>query len=157
MKRPWNIINSQVYSLATYFDGRINMNICTYVMAVSMKPKMYAIAIDYNTLSHQFLLRSEFSVLQILSSSNIGIVKYLGKKSGHKHNKQKYLKNRNLLTLWNNYQVLENAAGYVELEKTESKNFGGDHELFLFKTKSFKTISNNTLMFQDLVQKGIIL
>jgi hypothetical protein len=29
--------------------------------------------------------------------------------------------------------------------------------LFLFKTKSFKTISNNTLMFQDLVQKGIIL
>ena len=45
MKRPWNIISPPVYSLVTYDEeGKVNMNICTYVSAVSMKPKMYSIA-----------------------------------------------------------------------------------------------------------------
>ena len=40
MKRPWNIIDLPVYSLLSNdVNGNINMNICTYVSAVSMKPK----------------------------------------------------------------------------------------------------------------------
>ena len=41
MKRPWNIIDSPIYSLQSVDEeGKINMNICTYVTAVSMKPKI---------------------------------------------------------------------------------------------------------------------
>ena len=54
MKRPWNIISPPVYSLVTYDEhGKVNMNICTYVSAVSMKPKMYSIAIDYTTKTYK--------------------------------------------------------------------------------------------------------
>ena len=50
MKRPWNIINPAVYSLITYDEhDTLNMNICSYVSAVSLKPKLYLIAIDYST------------------------------------------------------------------------------------------------------------
>lgn len=41
MKRPWNLANVPVYSLATYAGQKVNMNICTYVSAVNMKPKRY--------------------------------------------------------------------------------------------------------------------
>ena len=54
MKRPWNIISPPVYSLVTYDEeGKVNMNICTYVSAVSMKPKIYSIAIDYTTKTYK--------------------------------------------------------------------------------------------------------
>ena len=46
MRRPWNIINLPIYSLQTVdSNGKLNMNICTYVSVVSMKPKIYSIAI----------------------------------------------------------------------------------------------------------------
>ena len=61
MKRPWNIIDSPIYSLQTVDEkGKINMNICTYVTAVSMKPKIYAIAIDYNTLTYKNVKKRGF-------------------------------------------------------------------------------------------------
>ena len=45
MKRPWNIINPPIYSLVTYDEtDNLNMNICSYVSAVSLKPKLYSIA-----------------------------------------------------------------------------------------------------------------
>ena len=53
MKRPWNIIDLPVYSLLSNdMNGNINMNICTYVSAVSMKPKIYSIAIDFKTKTY---------------------------------------------------------------------------------------------------------
>ena len=56
MKRPWNIIDLPIYSLQTTDKkGNINMNICTYVSAISIKPKMYSIAIDYNTKTFENL------------------------------------------------------------------------------------------------------
>ena len=45
MTRPWNLLNLPVYSLATYQGEKVNMNICTYVSAVSMKPKQYMVAV----------------------------------------------------------------------------------------------------------------
>ena len=40
MRRPWNITNEVIYSLVSYSDTlRYNMNICTYVSVVNMKPK----------------------------------------------------------------------------------------------------------------------
>ena len=75
MKRPWNIISPPVYSLVTYDEhGKVNMNICTYVSAVSMKPKMYSIAIDYTTKTYKNLEKSSRVVLQLLSASNLKVI-----------------------------------------------------------------------------------
>ena len=68
MRRPWNIINLPIYSLQTVDkDGKLNMNICTYVSVVSMKPKIYSIAVYYGTKTFENLENSDYVVLQILS------------------------------------------------------------------------------------------
>ena len=96
MRRPWNIINLPIYSLQTVdSNGKLNMNICTYVSVVSMKPKIYSIAIYYGTKTIENLDNSNNVVLQILSKKNIGLVKNLGKKSGLKIDKDKYLRKQN--------------------------------------------------------------
>ena len=82
MKRPWNITDHPVYSLATYRDGKVNMNITTYAMAVSMKPKRYVVALYHNTRSLENFRSSGKAVLQILTTDHIKLVRYLGKRSG---------------------------------------------------------------------------
>lgn len=49
MQKPWNLINLPVYSLATSTNDKANFNICTYVSAISMTQKLYAVAIYLNT------------------------------------------------------------------------------------------------------------
>ena len=81
MRRPWNITNEVIYSLVSYSDTlKYNMNICTYVSVVNMKPKIYVITIDYKTLTYQNLTsKSHNVVLQILSKENISLIRQLGK------------------------------------------------------------------------------
>ena len=56
MKRPWNRINPNVYSLMTSCEEpHYNMNICTYVSVVNMHPKIYLISIDKSTLTYKNL------------------------------------------------------------------------------------------------------
>ena len=53
MRKPWNLPHLPVHSLMTFdAEGRINMNICTYVTAVSLDPKRYAIAVYELSLIH---------------------------------------------------------------------------------------------------------
>ncbi len=158
LKRPWNIVDVPVYSLATYDGDRVNMNICTYVTTVSMKPKIFMIAVYYGTRSLDFVEKSNEMVLQILHQDHSPLVRPLGKKSGNFYDKERFLISKKLLTRWNGKQVLKNACGYLLLEKKGRMNIGGDHELFWFEVKKSKTISeHNILMFQDLVKEGIIL
>ncbi len=157
MRRPWNIINVPVYSLVTQGEERLNVNICTYVSAVSMKPKLYAIAIDYNSQTYKNLLDTDVAVLQILSHKNIDLVKPLGKKSGFKYDKQRYLEKKDALTEWNGQQVLKDSSAILLLKKQNSLP-AGDHELFIFETTRSKTFTDdNILMFQDLIEARIIL
>jgi len=158
MKRPWNIVDMPVYSLATYQAGVVNMNICTYVSAVSMKPKLFMLAIDYQTKTYENLEKSETAVLQVLHEDHASLIKLLGKSSGKKVDKSGKLKDRKHLIEWNGYEVLEGACGYLALKLKERANIGGDHELFYFDVmKSTTKREDGILMFQDLVRKGIIL
>ena len=158
MKRPWNIVDVPVYSLATYDDQSVNMNICTYVSAVSMQPKMYMIALDYKTKTFRNLERSNHAVLQVLNQSHAPLIPMLGKKTGEKINKQQKLERKNLLTAWNGHTVLDNSCAYIALKVSDRSNIGGDHELFYFDVeKSTTKQEDQILMFQDLVQQGIIL
>lgn len=159
MKRPWNIISPPVYSLVTYdSNGKLNMNVCTYVTSVSMKPKMYSIAIDYTSKTYKNLEKSSRVVLQLLSLSNLKVIRKLGKASGRLLDKERYLRSYNLINQWNGYSVLKDVSAIIELEKKSVVKHHGDHAIFFFDVTAFKTFSeSNVLSFQDLVKSRIIL
>lgn len=158
MKRPWNMVDVPVYSLATYDGNHVNMNICTYVSAVSMKPKTYMIAVYYHTKTIELLHSSQNVILQLLHTDQSKLIKTLGKKSGLKFDKAHYLNTHNLLTSWNGNQVLKEACAYLALKKIGHQDIGGDHELFWFEVTKTKTNTDQKiLMFQELIEEGIIL
>ena len=158
MKRPWNIINSPVYSLATYGRDGVNMNICTYVMPVSMQPKMYCIGIYYGTKTQDNLIRTKQAVLQLLHKDQISLVRTLGKKSGRDIDKKAYLEKKDLLHDWHGFNTLKNTCALLELEKTQTLSIEGDHEVAIFKVNKANTIEDqHILMFQDLIAERIIL
>lgn len=134
------------------------MNICTYVTAISMKPKQYAVALDCNTETFDRISHSNHAVLQILSQQHINLVRPLGKKSGHSIDKHNWLSQRDLLTSWKGHLVLKDVCALVSLKKTGQINTHGDHELVLFEATGYTTKSEEgVLMFQDLINQNIIL
>ena len=76
MKRVWNIVNPSIYSLSSFNnEGEQNFNICSYVSVVSLKPKLYMIAIEKTSKTHSNLSKSSSCILQILSIDNINLIK----------------------------------------------------------------------------------
>lgn len=158
MRKPWNIVDVPVYSLATYGCDSVNMNICTYVMANSMKPKQYTVAVYHGTHTLDNIKRDSQAVLQLLHQRQIDLVKPLGKRSGRDFNKSLYLEKKQLITTWRKHKVLKDVCAYVSLGLVHSLGTQGDHELCVFEVLGSQTIQDrNILMFQDLVEKGVIL
>ena len=86
-------MNEQVYSIASLSQkGKCNMNIATYIVPITMKPKQYLVAVYRDTETHQniFIEKQSF-LLQALSLQNISTVKVLGKKSGKVFDKVSYI------------------------------------------------------------------
>jgi len=159
MKRPWNIINPPIYSLVTYDEtDNLNMNICSYVSAVSLKPKLYSIAIDYSTKTYENLKLNSSVVLQLLSKSHLKIIRKLGKKSGYLINKEKYLKSKDMLDNWRKNIVLKDTCALIELKKNNEINIEGDHAIFTFSVLKYTTLSEDRILtFRDLIDNKIIL
>lgn len=158
MRRPWNIIDVPVYSLATVGSTGVNMNICTYVTGISRNPKKYLIALDPESQSYINFRKRKSAVLQILSRDNIDWVNYLGKKSGKETDKENHLKGKKALSEWKRHDVLQDTSALLLLQLDQEIDAAGDHQLMIADVVASKTISeDNILMFQDLIQAGIIL
>lgn len=156
MQKAWNIPNSPVYSLASYNHlDAVNMNICTYVSAISMKPKLYAIAVYNNTKTLDNIEQGDTAVLQLLHESQYGLVNKLGKASGRTYDKYNYLFNKNALTYWNEFVVLRNCSALVLLKKINAIQTG-DHKLFVFELEKSKVFNTDYLQLNTLRQKKII-
>ena len=93
------------------------MNVCSYVMPVSRKPKLYAVALEHETFTLKNTIETDFAILQLLTKSQMSLVKTLGKKSGYSYDKSAFLKRKDMLTLWKNNTVLDQCAAYLYLEK----------------------------------------
>ncbi len=156
MKKAWNIPNLPVYSLATYnHHGVVNMNICTYVSAISMKPKLYAVAVYYDTKTLENIEQNEFVVLQLLHQSQFSLVNKLGKSSGKTYNKYNYLFKKNALINWEELDVLKDCSALVLLKKIEAIQTG-DHKLFIFEAQKSKVFNDDYLLLNTLREKKII-
>jgi flavin reductase (DIM6/NTAB) family NADH-FMN oxidoreductase RutF len=83
MRRIWNRPADAVWSLSTQsVNGIGNMNICTYVTAVSLSPKLMLVAVYKNT---QTLLNCSVGnkvLLQLLTQELAPVVRVCGQKSG---------------------------------------------------------------------------
>ena len=159
MKRPWNIVNPAIYSLITYDEkDNLNMNICSYVSAVSLKPKIYSIAVDYSTKTYENLNLNLSVVLQLLSKSHLKIIRKLGKTSGYFFNKENYLRSKEMLENWRGKTVLKDTCALLELKKVNEINIEGDHAIFTFSVSKYKTLSESGILtFKDLIDNKIIL
>lgn len=155
MKRPWNQIDEAVYSLVTKQGERANMNICTYVTPVSMKPKIYAIAVYQNTCSLSFMENSHEAVLQFLAPEQYPLVRVLGQKSGHHYDKMAYLQKKDLLEEWKQFPVLKHTAARLLLRKQQRVE-SGDHVLFLFHAEAWQASQPEVLTLRTLTEKKII-
>ena len=155
MQRPWNLPSYPVYSLATQQGDHVNMNICTYVSALSMNPKIIGVALYENTKTLDNMLQSEIAILQLLHKDQLPLVRMLGKKSGMDWDKDAWLRKKQCMTLWHGHPVLSHCSAYMELTKKE--NFKtGDHTLFLFEVKRYKSCNSDVLTTQMLSEKKII-
>ena len=155
MKKPWNIPNLPVYSLASYHNNEVNMNICTYVTPISMNPKLYAVAVYKETKTLENLSNSEFVVLQLLHTSHFNLVRKLGQTSGINYNKEKYLHKKELLTKWGDHTILKNIAASVLLKKVNHQ-LSGDHYLFIFEAIKYKSNHTDYLTIEDLRKRKIV-
>ena len=153
MKKPWNLANIPVYSLATYDQQhKVNMNLCTYVSAVSMHPKLFAIGVYQNTRTLMNLRTSETAILQWLNPSHLSVAKHLGFESGKDFDKEIYLSKKNFLVEWEGNSILKNLSAIAHLKRISSM-VTGDHELFIFEVLKAKTFQNDLLYLNHLREK----
>jgi len=145
MKKPWNLPDLPVYSLATAGENGFNMNICTYVSAVSMQPKRFMVAVYHGTRSLENMYASEQAVLQLLTTPQVGLVRTLGKKSALRFDKQTWLRKKNVLTEWQSFTVLRDAAAWMLLQKLWHQD-AGDHVIFLFDVIKHKVNNPDNIM-----------
>jgi flavin reductase (DIM6/NTAB) family NADH-FMN oxidoreductase RutF len=156
MRKPWNLPDLPVHSLLTFgAENIINMNICTYVTAVSMAPKQYAIAVYEGTKTLQNLETNNLAVLQYLHPDQIKLVRHLGQKSGMSFDKNAWLRKGDRLTTWRGYEVLAGASAWVELHQIDRIS-AGDHELFMFDVIASKTLREEVLTTTMLREGGFI-
>lgn len=153
-KKPWNLINAPVYSVATQHQGVVNMNICSYVTAISMKPKLYVVGVYDGTRTLQNILQADRAVLQLLSKTQINLVRNLGNKSGFKFNKDAWLRKKNLLTHWNGFEVLKDAAAHILIQKISDQQ-AGDHLMCLFEVIDHCSCNSDVLTLDDLREKNM--
>ena len=144
-KKPWNIPDVPIYSVSTKNGEIYNMNICTYVTAVSMKPKRYMVAVYYPTRTYENICQSKEFVLQLLSESQANVVRYLGQKSGLNFDKSQWLQRQNVKDeahpyrneMWQGFNVLSHAKALLHLKILDSWD-AGDHKMFLCDVIKYK-------------------
>lgn len=154
-KKPWNRVNLPVYSVSSK-GVRPNMHICTYVSAVSMKPKRMMVAIYQGTQTLENVEHSGEFVLQLLHEEQFRLVNLLGKQSGKKIDKINRLARRKLLTEWEGYPVLCQALA-VMLLKVLNYMEAGDHRMYLCDVVTYKNLNDgNALTTGVLGEKGVI-
>lgn len=144
-KRPWNRIDVPVYSLLTRCGDQWNMNIATYVTAVSMQPKRMGICVYHGTQTQFNMLAGKPVVLQLLSCTQYRLVKLLGFQSGKAINKMNKLSKQGAVQFWNHYPILNEALAVMELMPLQMIP-AGDHDLWIADVISWKNLNDGTAL-----------
>ena len=121
-------LSTPVWSLATLHtknDGieTTNMNIVTYVSAVSIKPEaLWALSLYKSSLSYEIFTRQGWGLLQLLNDDLANVVPILGKQSGRDVDKLSIINQQNIASLslipLNELPSIENPLKISSLSKS---------------------------------------
>ncbi|GIV37805.1 MAG: hypothetical protein KatS3mg032_2184 [Cyclobacteriaceae bacterium] len=138
-KKPWNRVDQPVYSIASAWQGNANMNICTYAVPVSLKPKLYVVALYRNTFTLELVgKRGEF-LLQLLERKQYRLVARLGKTSGRNTHK---LSSINEPVEWHHgLPYLSRALAFVHLKVVRCFDTG-DHLSTVCRVLTFRNLNH---------------
>jgi flavin reductase (DIM6/NTAB) family NADH-FMN oxidoreductase RutF len=130
MRQLWNRAPMAIWSLSTIDEtGQGNMNICGYVMSISLEPKYMLLAVYHHTKTLENIKSSKRAILQLLTTKHTDIVHTCGRQSGHSVNKLEKVAKKHELATRNSISYMKDCAGFMELEITDIRNVGGDHAL----------------------------
>lgn len=147
MKKLWNRPDYGVWSLVTKDDnGTFNMNICSYVTPVSMKPKVLMVAVYHGTKTRENIAIGARVRLQLLAESQAPLVRLLGKQSGKKVSKLARLQKRDCVTYADMWPYLTDAVGYLDLKVVTLVTVGLDHDLALCRVTSHHNLSDEPIL-----------
>lgn len=159
MRTLWNHAPYPIWSLSTRDNsGKANMNICSYVVPISMKPKEFLIAVYYDTQTYENIMSSPKGCLQLLAHDQHNVVKKLGKKSALKYPKKlDTLYTQDSITIWQGWDVLRSAIGYIDIEIYEIHHTTADHALCYARVKTYRSLRDeDVLTTKNLYDLGII-
>ena len=158
MRKLWNRPSDAVWSLSTRSNkGVPNMNICTYVTAVSLEPKLMMVAVYKNTKTLENVSIGTTVLLQLLSEDLAPVVRVCGQMSGKKVDKISRLKKRYELLEENDLYYFKEAAGFMVLQIEQLIETSGDHDLMVAEVIMSKNLNDKAILTSDyLKEKGII-
>jgi|AntRauTorckE6833_2_1112554.scaffolds.fasta_scaffold17421_3 flavin reductase (DIM6/NTAB) family NADH-FMN oxidoreductase RutF len=150
MRKLWNRPAWPVWSVSTIDqEGQGNMNIATYVQAVSLDPKLMTIAVYKDTKTLNNIQLSKRCLLQLLPESLAPVVRVCGQKSGNDIDKIARLQKRFELKQHTDLYYFADAAGWLELEIADMHDVGGDHILVTGKVVKQKNLHDVQILTTD--------
>ncbi len=149
-KKPLNRTNPAIWSIASAYNGQYNMNICSYVTGISMKPSRMVVGVYKNTLTLELVQQSNEMVLQLLASHHYKLVKRLGQTSGLKQEKLRSLKNP--IIQYKNHQCLADALSLINLKIIQQID-AGDHWMMLCDVLNFINLNDGDPLTMDVLRE----
>jgi flavin reductase (DIM6/NTAB) family NADH-FMN oxidoreductase RutF len=116
------------------------MNICSYAVSISKKPKQYVIALNPNSKTYDNFCKDGEGVLQILSKDCKKYVSPFERNSGKNVNKlEKYKKD----TLdYRNFPVLKSAIAVIKVKMIKQVALlESDHDIFVVEVLHWKYLN----------------
>lgn len=158
MQKLWNRPDAAVWSLSTQSaQGVGNMNICTYVTAVSLKPKLMLVAVYKNTQTIENVSVGTSVLLQLLTEDLAPVVRICGQQSGKTIDKITRLQKRYQFKMVHGLHYFADVAGWIELLVEELVDTSGDHMLLIGKVLQSKNVVDASILTTaHLKQKGYI-
>jgi len=147
MRKIWNRPADAVWSLSTIsVTGAGNMNICTYVTAVSLDPKLMMIAVYKGTQTHKNCSLGQTVLLQLLTENLAPVVRVCGNMSGKNIDKLARLRKRYQLGSLEGLHYFTKAAGFMELVIEQLVETSGDHVLLVGKVVKGKNLTDTPIL-----------
>lgn len=122
------------------------MNICTYVTAVSLDPKLVMVAVYKNTQTLKNVAVGKIVLLQLLGEDLAPVVRVCGQLSGKDIDKISRLKKRYELLEEGDLYYFKEAAGFMELKVEQLIETTGDHDLLVGKILKAKNLYDKPIL-----------
>ena len=154
--KPWNRVDGPIYSLATSAGGKGNLNICSYVTPIAMKPKRFIVGVYKDTKTLANLEANPIGLLNYLAEDQASLIKLLGKKSGHNVDKVAHLGSQ-IEHVGDGLYKLRGALAILRLKFLERIDCG-DHWAWLAHVESYENLREApVLTLEELKRQKLIL